>query len=117
MDNQVTIDGFLCPKCSSKHIFNYGETYGNKLQCQSCSHVFWSPKLTPTEKLRILIDMYANLLHDAGIYETRCHLCDSGWTYNKTMLDWAESTARDIRKQIDEMIQEVKDEVYNGIGE
>jgi hypothetical protein len=29
----------------------------------------------------------------------------------------AEIAAKDIREQIDEMIQEVKDEVYNGIGE
>jgi hypothetical protein len=81
--------------------------------------VFWSPKITSTEKLRILIDLYANLLHDAGIYETRCQECstDSGWRRNKTALDVAEIAAKDIREQIDEMIQEVKDEVYNGIGE
>jgi hypothetical protein len=79
--------------------------------------VFWSPKITPTEKLRILIDLYANLLHDAGIYETRCQLCDSGWSQSKNSLDVAEIAAKDIREQIDEMIQEVKDEVYNGIGE
>lgn len=114
---EETLSGVYCPRCGKSNIYDYGNVKEEHFQCQSCGHVFWNPKVSNTQRLKILILLYGIAKERGEHYRTLMEWCDYGWEHNRIETEKHERLAAEYYAEISNMIQEVKDEVYNGIGE